>query len=161
MSIFTVTAELLAEVAQKAKASPRKRTNHNFHQLDDAVQRFLNAIEPESYCQPHRHLAPANEELFFVLQVKGAILEFDDAGKITKALALEAKTGNLVVEVPKATWHTVIVFETSSVFLEVKKGPYQPLSDKDFAPWAPKEGEANVTDYLNNLKDQTQKLLSL
>ena len=158
MSIFTVTPELLAEVSKTAKSSPRKRTNYNFHQLEDLVQRFLNAIEPESYIQPHRHLDPAKEELFFILKGKGAILEFDDEGKITKLLPLDPKKGQLVVEVPKGLWHTVVSLESSSVFLEVKEGPYDPTSDKDFAPWAPQEGEAQVTEYLQYLKDQAQEL---
>ena len=159
MSIFTVTPNLLDEVSLLAKKAKRRRTNHNFHQLEDRVQRFLNAIEPDSYIRPHRHLSPPKEEVFFVLRGKGAIVEFSDEGKITKVLELDPKKGQLFVEVPAAIWHTVVSFEDSSVFYEVKKGPYEPTTDKDFAHWAPDEAAPEAEAYLNQLKQQILKLL--
>ena len=33
----------------------------------------------------------------------------------------------------------MIALEEDTVLLEIKKGPYQPRYDKDFAVWAPKE----------------------
>ncbi len=158
MSIFTVTPKLLDEVSTQAQKAKRRRTNHNFHQLEDTVQRFLNAIEPDSYIRPHRHLSPPKEELFFVLRGKGAIVEFSDEGEITKILELDPKKGQLVVEVPVAIWHTVVSLEESSVFFEVKKGPYEPTTDKDFADWAPNEAAPEAGIYLNQLKQQILKL---
>ncbi|MCX6266256.1 MAG: hypothetical protein NTW16_02715, partial [Bacteroidetes bacterium] len=38
-----------------------------------------------------------------------------------------------------------------AVAYEVKDGPYSPANDKNFAPWAPKEGDAGTTDYLTSL----------
>ncbi|MDX2469506.1 MAG: WbuC family cupin fold metalloprotein [SAR324 cluster bacterium] len=159
MSIFTVTPELLDEVSALAKKAQRRRTNHNFHQLEDPVQRFLNAIEPDSYIQPHRHSSPPKEELFFVLRGRAAIVEFSEAGEITKVLGLDPSKAHLVVEVPAGAWHTIISLEVSSVFLEVKKGPYEPTTDKDFADWAPTEADPESATYLNQLKHQILKLL--
>ncbi|EMJ78998.1 hypothetical protein LEP1GSC016_1285 [Leptospira borgpetersenii serovar Hardjo-bovis str. Sponselee] len=36
-----LTDSLFSEVLQKANASPRKRANHNFHELSEVYQRFL------------------------------------------------------------------------------------------------------------------------
>ena len=36
---------------------------------------------------------------------------------------------------------------------EVKPGPYSAANDKDFAPWAPREGEPGVAAYLESLLD--------
>jgi hypothetical protein len=44
------------------------------------------------------------------------------------------------VEIPEKAWHTMASLEKGSVLIEIKPGPYAPLSDKDFAAWAPEEG---------------------
>jgi hypothetical protein len=44
--------------------------------------------------------------------------------------------------------------ESGSVVYEVKDGPYLPLSDKNFASWAPKEGHPECEEFLRKLTDQ-------
>lgn len=42
-----IDIQLLNEVSEKAKTSPRLRMNYNFHQsLDEKCHRMLNAVEP-------------------------------------------------------------------------------------------------------------------
>ena len=42
-----IDEDLLNQVSEQAKTSPRLRMNYNFHQsLDDKCHRFLNAVEP-------------------------------------------------------------------------------------------------------------------
>jgi cupin fold WbuC family metalloprotein len=56
-----INEELLNEVSQQAKESPRLRMNYNFHQsLDEKCQRFLNAVEPGTVVPIHRH--PTKDE---------------------------------------------------------------------------------------------------
>jgi len=44
-----IDVNLLDEVSEQAKESPRLRMNYNFHHsLDDKCHRFLNAVEPDS-----------------------------------------------------------------------------------------------------------------
>ena len=66
-----IDLSLLNQVSKIAVDSTRKRKNFNFHQLEDPVQRFLNAIEPGSYIQPHRHKEPLRDEAFIILRCKG------------------------------------------------------------------------------------------
>jgi len=62
------SAELLNEVIQKAKNSPRGRMNYNFHDdLVDPINRMLNAFEPGTYIQPHKHENPDKREVFILL----------------------------------------------------------------------------------------------
>ena len=58
---------LLDEVADQAKASPRLRMNYNFHQsLDDKCHRFLNAVEPETKVEiPAKKGLDAYVKVFF------------------------------------------------------------------------------------------------
>lgn len=50
---------LLDTLAVSAAASLRRRANHNVYPtLDAPVQRFFNALEPDTYVRPHRHRTP-------------------------------------------------------------------------------------------------------
>lgn len=132
----------LRSLSAQAAASPRRRSNFNLHpELADPVQRFLNAIEPGSYVRPHRHVAPDKWELFVVLSGAVAILVFDDAGRVGERVELAAGGPKLAVEIPPGVWHGLAVLQPGTVLFEFKEGPYSPVDAKDFAPWAPAEGE--------------------
>ena len=67
----------------KAKKSPRKRINHNFHKnLEDNPNRFLNVMIRETYIQPHRHKNPPKVETFIVLEGALAFFTLEDAEDI-------------------------------------------------------------------------------
>jgi cupin fold WbuC family metalloprotein len=139
-------------ISQKAKSSPRLRMNYNYHpQLNDLLQRMLNAMEPGTYIQPHKHEDPDKTEVFFCLRGSILVVEFDDKGEIIDHIALNTNTGNYACEIPPRTWHTVISLEAGSVAYEIKNGPYNPIDDKNFAGWAPKEGNPASIDYLNSI----------
>lgn len=147
-----ISPELLNEVIQKAKNSPRGRMNHNFHDdLADPINRMLNAFEPGTYIQPHKHETPDKREVFIVLRGSLVVVFFDDSGTPTDFVLLDRDKGNYAVEIPVGTWHTVIALESGSVVYEVKDGPYFPISDKNFASWAPKEGDATFSEYIEQL----------
>ena len=150
-----VSPELLNELSQKAASIPRMRLNHNFHDdLSDPINRMLNALEPGTYLQPHKHENPDKREVFIVLRGSLVVVFFNDTGNPTEFVLLDTQKGNYVVEIPVGAWHTLIALETGSVVYEVKDGPYFPLSDKNFASWAPKEGTSECDKYLRNLTDQ-------
>lgn len=142
--------QLINNVSAEAKASQRLRKNYNFHNLSDQVQRMLNAIEPDSYVAPHRHLAPPKVEFFMLLRGSLAVIIFNDDGSIDQTIYLDKK--NVGIDIKPGTWHTIISLEPETVVLEAKDGPYLPATDKDFAPWAPLEGEPTVKKYFAELK---------
>jgi cupin fold WbuC family metalloprotein len=141
--IKTIDTAKIHEISAQAAASPRLRSNFNLHpELSDPVQRFLNAIEPGSYVRPHRHVEPIPKwELFVVLSGAIAILSFDDAGQVIERVELDALGGNIAAEIPPSDWHSVVALKPGTVLFEFKQGPYAPASAKDFAAWAPLEGE--------------------
>lgn len=150
-----VSPQLLDELSQKAKNSPRQRMNHNFHEdLADPINRMLNALEPGTYLQPHKHENPDKREVFIVMCGTLVAVFFDNSGNPTEFILLNRDNGNLAVEIPVGEWHTLMAIETGSVVYEVKDGPYLPLSDKNFASWAPKEGDANCSQYLEQLTNR-------
>jgi cupin fold WbuC family metalloprotein len=147
-----IDERLLDQVSGKAKVAARKRMNHNFHaDYSDPINRMLNALEPGTYCRPHRHEFPDKREVFIVLRGTFAVFFFDNTGQITRIVKLSQKEGVYGVDIQPRVWHTLVCLENGSVAYEVKDGPYFQPDDKDFAPWAPAEGTPEATKYLENL----------
>lgn len=144
----TVSIDLIRELVGRAEAAPRRRTNHNLHPtLDDPVQRFFNVLQPGTYLRPHRHRPPAVWEAFVVVSGRAVALRFSDDGVVTDRCELSPIGPCIAVELPGEVWHSLAVLEPSTVLFELKPGPYRPLTDKDFAPWAPAEGDGESASF--------------
>ncbi len=78
---------LLDEVSAQAKESARLRMNYNFHQsLDEKSHRFLNAVEPGTVVEIHRH--PTKDETFVILRGKVRVTTHNDDGSVIEDLSL-------------------------------------------------------------------------
>lgn len=154
--IQPIDITLLNKVRHKAVHSPRLRMNHNFHEPEDTVQRFLNAIEPGSYVRPHRHINPKKDEIFLVLTGKGAIVTFDNLGGVSAVYPLNPQKGYWGVDIEGGVYHTIVSLAPGSVFYEIKSGPFDPEADKGFADWAPEEKTEAAKTYLNQLEAEIQ-----
>lgn len=156
-SIQLISTDLLERTVERAKASPRLRTNHNFHPSDTSnLHRFLNALVSGTYVTPHRHVTPPKDEVFLVLMGKVAFFTFDDLGAIMSMHRL-GEHGLLGIDVEPGVWHGMAVLSEVAVIYEVKPGPYAPTTDKDFAPFAPREGDPGAPEYLARLLEYTEK----
>lgn len=151
--MLCVDNQLLDQLTEKAKVSPRLRMNHNFHPADiSTCHRLLNAIEPGSYIRPHRHLDPEKDETFVLLRGRLGVICFDTAGNTTKTALLAADKGPTIVTIPHATFHTAVSLETGTIFFEAKAGPYIPFTEDEKASWAPADTDpSSTTTYLNQL----------
>ncbi len=148
-----VTRDFLDRLSAEAVASPRRRKNFNFHESDDAAcHRLLNAVDPETYFRPHRHLGEGKDETVAVLRGKLGIVFFDEDGRVISRSVLEPDGEAVAVHVPRGVWHTWVVLDPRSVFLESKAGPYRPFSPEELAPWAPPEGDADARAYAARLR---------
>jgi cupin fold WbuC family metalloprotein len=150
--MIIINRELTAGVSEEAKKSARLRKNLNFHiDLADPVNRMLNAFEPGTYVRPHKHESPDKCEMFLILTGKALAIQFDDAGAILEHIVLDNSQGMYGVEFPPRTWHSIISLVSGTVLYEVKPGPYTPINDKNFAPWAPAEGSSEAATYLASI----------
>jgi cupin fold WbuC family metalloprotein len=150
--MVTIDRELLSKVSSEAKTSARLRKNYNFHSdYADPTNRMLNAFEPGTYVRPHKHESPDKWEVFVVLTGRALILRFNREGEIIERIVLDQAQGVYGVELPPREWHTVLSLAPGTVLYEVKPGPYAPIDDKNFAPWAPEEGSPEVAAYLASL----------
>jgi cupin fold WbuC family metalloprotein len=151
--ITLIDSALLDAVCAEAAASPRRRKNRNFHPRDDhPAHRLLNAMQPDSYIPPHRHLDPDKDETFVVLRGALGVLLFNDAGEVVRTARVGAGGSALGVDIAHGTWHTAVALEPDTVFLEAKAGPYLPFSEAERASWAPAENTPEVAPYLAALR---------
>ena len=148
-----ISAELLNKLTTEARQAPRRRKNLNFHADDAAAcQRLLNAVEPDSYIAPHRHLDPAKDETILLLRGRIGVILFDETGAVTAHTALDSTGPRFGLTIPAGTFHALVALATASVFFEAKAGPYRPLADEERAPWAPAEGNPTAVSYLATLR---------
>ena len=148
-----IDAALLDAVSTEARMSHRRRRNRNFHAEDMAAcHRLLNAMEPDSYIQPHRHLDPAKGESIIVLRGRIGAVFFDDLGEVVSSVTLEPGGAVVGINAPSGVFHTMLALIPGSVFFECKAGPYLPLTPEEKAPWAPAEGESEAPPYLQRLR---------
>jgi cupin fold WbuC family metalloprotein len=140
---------LFDAVAAEALLSPRRRRNHNLHAEPDAVQRFLNVLQPGTYVRPHRHLRPepgTGFECFVVLQGAIGLLVLASDGRVIQRERLEAAGPLRGLELAEGQFHTLVALSADAVMLEIKQGPYIPSADKDFLPMFPPEGSDAAAD---------------
>ena len=126
-----ITQAILDKLTEEAKSSPRLRMNLDLRDSsEDTSQRMLNAIEPGSEVPIHRHQKTSET----VVCLRGRLVEeyYDDLERIcTEAIVLSPNGPVLALNIPAGQWHTVRALESGTVILEVKDGPYEPLSPKD------------------------------
>jgi cupin fold WbuC family metalloprotein len=134
---------LFDAVAAEARSSVRLRRNHNLHAEPELVQRFLNVMQPGTYVRPHRHLRSSQGEgfeCFLLLQGMMGVLLLDPEGAVIQQLRLDGAGPLRGVEIPEGVFHTLVALAPDTVMFEIKQGPYQPTSDKDFLGAFPEEG---------------------
>ena len=126
-----ITQALLDTLTTQAQGSPRLRMNLDLrNSVEDTSQRMLNAIEPGSVVPIHRHRYTSET----VVCLRGRIVEefYDELERIcTEAIVLSPNSPTMALNIPAGQWHTVRSLESGTVILEVKDGPYEPISPED------------------------------
>lgn len=154
-AVQLLDSALFERLIERARSSPRLRTNHNFHAtMEENPHRFLNVMIRGTYIAPHRHLEPPKAEAFIVLDGEVAFFTFDDSGRIASCHILGRDVTG--IDVQPGVWHTLAVLSPHAVCYEVKPGPYSAANDKDFARWGPREGEPGTAAYLDSLLAHAQ-----
>ncbi|HEY6344860.1 MAG TPA: WbuC family cupin fold metalloprotein [Bryobacteraceae bacterium] len=153
--VQVISGALFDSVEALAMRSTRRRMNHNFHsRADDNPHRFLNVLLKGAYIQPHRHANPPKSESFIVLEGAVDVIIFDEDGRVTARYALggESPKGHVWgIDIAPGVWHTILPRTARAVCFEVKPGPWEPSSDKEFALWAPAEGDPAAAAYAQAL----------
>lgn len=142
-----VGRELVEALFNQAEMSERRRVFHRFHAQNDMLNRVLIVGTSGSYVAPHRHTEKF--EAFSAIEGGVIMIEFDDAGTPINAYDMQRV---YYVELAPMTWHTLLYTTDRWAVMEYAlwKQKYDP-ADKEFAPWAPAEGDPKAPEYLQNL----------
>lgn len=110
-------------------------------------KKLLTALS-QTYVRPHRHPSEDRWEFFQIVSGSAVIVTFDQQGTVLEKIVLSLDGPNVAIEIPGNLWHTIASLRNGTVLLEIKKGPYEPVSDKDFANWAPVEGSSQAERFV-------------
>ena len=156
-AVVVMSEALMSEAVSKSQESPRKRIILPFHKDHDAsLHRMMNVMQPGTYIRPHRHSNPPKAES--IILVRGGLwfVTFTEHGDLDGSWLLQPGLGDFGVDIMPGVFHSFLVTEPDTVIFEVKPGPYVKASDKDFASWAPHEGDSEVEAYQQNLLTQIE-----
>ena len=123
-----ITRELLDELTEKAKASPRLRMNYDLrNSSDDQSQRMLNALEPGTVMPIHRHMNTSET----IVCIRGHFEEYfyDESGNLIDTI--DMVPGGVVLNVEAGKWHSLRCLESGTILLEAKDGKYEPLTEEE------------------------------
>ena len=147
MEIVNINDNLLAALHLQAAASERKRMHYDLRTTpEDSSQRMLNALEGGTKVSIHRHLDTT--ETMVCLQGCLDVVFYDlrpnedcggpvmgDCGTVIAEgmetnlferyrVRLSPREGKYGVQIPLGAWHSVEVYEPSTIF-EAKDGAYR------------------------------------
>lgn len=126
-----ITKQLLDSLTEQAKANPRLRQHFDLRDTtEDTSQRILNAIEPDSVMQIHRH----QDTTETVVCLRGRVVEeyYDDLERVCiDAIELAPNGPVAAINVPIGQWHRLRSLESGTVVLSFKNGPWKPLGEED------------------------------
>ena len=129
-----VDQTVLDALTARAKESPRLRMNLDIRNSPaDGSQRMLNAIEPGTVLPIHRH--PTTSETVVCLRGHFQEYFYDADGRLTETI--DMRPGGNLLNIPAGQWHNLESFESGTVLLEVKDGPYAPIGPEDILEISP------------------------
>ncbi len=150
MNARWVDAAVFDALSEQARTSVRRRRNLNFHPANDyPSNRLLNAIEPDSYVPPHRHLDPTKDETLFVLRGSIGVLLFDEQGALTDRRVIVAGGDTVGIDIPHGVIHSLVALQPGTVAFEAKAGPFVERTPAELPPFAPAEGSPGAAGYLS------------
>lgn len=120
---------LLEALYEQACASERLRMNKDLRtSAADGSQRMLNALQPGTKVPVHRHRETS--ETIICLQGCMDVVIYDDNAMEVQRVRLCPAEGKYGAQLLVGTWHTVEVYEPSTIF-EAKDGAFAPASPED------------------------------
>lgn len=124
-----INNKVLDEITVRAEESPRRRMNFNLHDsLDAKAQRLINVLLPGTVIPVHRHRHTA--ETYVLLRGRMTVIFYNELGAESGRYLLDPREGNYGLQIPAGQWHGLEVLEPSAI-IEIKDGPYTPLSPED------------------------------
>ncbi len=143
MEIELINEKLLSDLHKKARECERLRVSFDLRTTpEDNSQRMLNVLEPGTVVPIHRHMntsetvlclegrldwiiyeeeiLPGSEPIADNVEIAPEGYRFREVARYS----LCPREGNFGIQTPKGTWHSIEVYEPSTIF-EGKDGAYK------------------------------------
>src|SRR5262249_17608657 len=92
--VVSADASLIHRKSEYAAVNPRAREVHFFHGgPTEPLQRMLNALQPDSYVRPHRHVQSGKAECVVLLSGSLAFVTFFDDGRMNVKESVHLQPG--------------------------------------------------------------------
>ena len=128
---------LLYSKSDKNKKKIIRLCTHN-NKYSNLHEMFI--VHPKQYyVRPQMHTK--KNESIILLKGKAIIFIFDNKGNIKDKLPLDKK--NFYYQIPKKTYHSLVILSKFIVFYEVSLGPFQ-KKNTTYANWSPKDNKDNI-----------------
>lgn len=125
-----INKQILDNLTKQAKASPRLRMSYDLRNTpEDLSQRMLNAMEPGTILPIHRH--HGSSETVLILRGRIRWMFYDENGKETESVILDADGDVRMIVAEKDRWHSLECLESGTVLFESKDGSYHPLEEDE------------------------------
>lgn len=130
--MIEINKALLEDLHEQARGSERLRMNKDLRtSAADGSQRMLNALEPGTKVAVHRHRETSETVICLQGCMDVVIYEVQDTATIEcSRVRLCPAEGKYGVQLPMGTWHSVEVYEPSTIF-EAKDGAFVPTAMVD------------------------------
>ena len=123
-----IDSKILENLSEQAKVNPRLRQSMDLRNSpEDLSQRMLNALEPGTVMPIHRH--HGSSETVVILRGRIRWIFYDENGKETERVVLDANGELRMLNVEKDRWHSLECLESGSVLYE--DGTYYPLEEDE------------------------------
>lgn len=149
--LVKVNRETIDFLKGRADLSQRYRARLCAHPSEsDPLHEMLIVLRRGVYIRPHKHFGKT--ESFHVIEGSARVVFFDENGGVDEVIDIGDVSSRRVFYFRscESRYHTQIVTSEHLVFHETTNGPFR-REDTAFAPWAPPEGDALVTQYLEQL----------
>ena len=153
--IVQVRAEDVALVKQKGTTNARKRARLCAHPgPEDRLHEMLIVLDRGTYIRPHRHGGKA--ESFHIIEGELDVVIFHDDGSVREVVRMGPYSSGkaFYYRIMEPCYHSVLIHTPYALFHETTNGPFN-LTDTEFAPWSPAEGEPGVAAFVESIRAKT------
>lgn len=152
--VFSLDPAALEHALEASRINARRRIMLPVNRSDaEGVQRLVNFLQRDSFLRAHRHPMPECVECLAILQGELGFLTFDDAGHIlTSHRLIAGQAAASMIDIEQGVWHTLVPLTDDIVLLEIKRGPYDVKTDKQFASWCPMPDTPEAATWLRKMQ---------
>lgn len=148
MPTSSVSRELVDQLQDEARRTGQNVRVSLHARPESRLHNMIICTHLDNYFRPKRH--PHKAKVFQVIAGSFGVFTFDINGHITNACHMSPDT-NLICRIGADVYHADVPISDLVVHHEITTGPFNPETDREFAPFAPVPGTAAFLKFRDHL----------